>query len=704
MSLRNYVKVAKRKLFPFTGTVTWLQIPDVCRPDMYSIVYECARAHSQVVQRNRLILMLLTRVAEEIEMSKQRRPVSGLRRLRRAVEHLNFDEVQMTDSDGQFDSSTRVSFTDFRRTVSSAVRALQGTPVKDLDNEESGPLSTRSRSRNRWSFGEGDSGALSGEEEEEEEIAGSSVVSVAGSENHAQESGWGIGWDLDRSGSPADLSSSPLGGIHGRPSSRDSGSASGNRRGYLSLAAGGPGPWGPNAKPNGKSSPQQLSMSPAAAFASVLHALADLRGVGYAEVSLEARQMLIVARQPSLQERRAAIEALLLASFLKRGKHMQLDSGSEQMEETLGKALPPGVPVAGTRKLENLSPDFSSGRKSSKLRYNKSDQGQIFAKLPDPVVALVDMQEVVTDQLLTFFSDKRAALRCTALEVYIRRLYRAYNIVDLKLHPGKIGASEAKEGDVPFLSAHWMFNAAGTSSAFEFPTSESSKPTTGSFHAVEGKAKGLVKPIGRSNAFNSWHMSSMDSVDNLAALAHKSGKESELARTRPSPLGVGFQSRHSTHLPAALEHVESPDSDSAVPELGRRTSTPGSDHPNIPRFDPTTVSEEEAGIWDPAIGPGRDRFGCAGVFQNIGEMQKNFRNLIQHIRAKNSPANSASSPDAGDDDDQSLEHLIHVVHLVLLSSDGLADVAQSPTPTEVYPKEGHNGETEAIHGLSTFLR
>jgi hypothetical protein len=47
------------------------------------------------------------------------------------------------------------------------------------------------------------------------------------------------------------------------------------------------------------------------AFLPMLHQLAELRGVEYAEVTLEARQMLITQQLPSQRQRRAAVQQLL---------------------------------------------------------------------------------------------------------------------------------------------------------------------------------------------------------------------------------------------------------------------------------------------------------------------------------------------------------------------------------------------------------
>lgn len=150
-----------------------------------------------------------------------------------------------------------------------------------------------------------------------------------------------------------------------------------------------------------------------------LHQLAELRGIEYSEVTLEARQMLVVQQLPSQRQRRTAVEGLLRAM---------------------------GTPSA--------IPGNQSVRE-------------------DAMAGLIDDDQPLLDVLMSYFGHADPLLRHNAAEVYVRRLYRLYNIrsIDVAEQDGH-------------LVVTWTFTSEDATSH------DLSRPSTrsGSVDAVEAEA------------------------------------------------------------------------------------------------------------------------------------------------------------------------------------------------------------------------
>lgn len=134
-----------------------------------------------------------------------------------------------------------------------------------------------------------------------------------------------------------------------------------------------------------------------------LHQLAELRGIEYSEVTLEARQMLVVQQLPSQRQRRGAVEGLLRAM---------------------------GTP-------------------------NNADS-QTLSVREDSMHALVDDDQPLLDVLMSYFSSPDTLLRRNAAEVYVRRLYRLYRIENIEV--------TINENPDAGLVIYWSFRTESTTS------------------------------------------------------------------------------------------------------------------------------------------------------------------------------------------------------------------------------------------------
>lgn len=155
----------------------------------------------------------------------------------------------------------------------------------------------------------------------------------------------------------------------------------------------------------------RLQACNAADYVPLLHQLAELRGAAYAEVSLEARQILIVLQQPSMRQRYTEIEVALRTAG--RAAEVKLDS------------------------------DKAGGSGSS------SSDGST----QDVLSALVDAPKLTLDMVTAFFGDDDATIRINALQVYVRRLYRSYTLKWMRLH------DRGSSGGRGIVAAQWLFNA-----------------------------------------------------------------------------------------------------------------------------------------------------------------------------------------------------------------------------------------------------
>ncbi|KAI9474788.1 acetyl-CoA carboxylase [Coemansia mojavensis] len=132
------------------------------------------------------------------------------------------------------------------------------------------------------------------------------------------------------------------------------------------------------------------------AYEAVLKQLAELSGRATAKVALRAREVLLQCQVPSLEERQRQMEAILRSS----------------VSETV----------------------YGSGDEYRTPRY-------------DAIKDLIVTNYYVFDVLQSFLHHENPYVRLAALEVYVRRAYHMYNLVDFDY---------ATDDDVPFM-VHWRF-------------------------------------------------------------------------------------------------------------------------------------------------------------------------------------------------------------------------------------------------------
>jgi biotin carboxylase/acetyl-CoA carboxylase carboxyltransferase component/biotin carboxyl carrier protein len=220
---------------------------------------------------------------------------------------------------------------------------------------------------------------------------------------------------------------------------------------------------------------------------SLLFALAELRGADFAEVALEARQMLIVARQPSVRQRLATIEQALrqIAKDTDRREPRPsagVDVMSVQRERTVAEAPPPKA--------------FAAPRHPGSSRVSPHVQALVRAELP------------LNDVLMHFFGAVDTGLRKAAVEVHVRRLYRAYSIRSLLFDP----SMEARG----VLAALFKFSSAPSSSSSSAPE-----------HSAKSGGMHKTASLGGGNSSLLYAAGAADSVDNLHALAARDASPDE---------------------------------------------------------------------------------------------------------------------------------------------------------------------------------
>ena len=189
---------------------------------------------------------------------------------------------------------------------------------------------------------------------------------------------------------------------------------------------------------------------------SIISDLAELRGPDYAEVTLEARQMLIVQQGPSVEQKLAAIE-----NVLRRATTAALTLSSLQAA-ALNNSQEPS-PFLETPVMESMDGAITFGLGDVRddvdvvgLCMDRESTAQPPQPPADPLAELVDQEEPLVDTMLPFFGHADKELAHNAAIVYVRRLYRAYEIkalsVDGSLRPDVPDA-------VPFIRASWDFSA-----------------------------------------------------------------------------------------------------------------------------------------------------------------------------------------------------------------------------------------------------
>ncbi|RYP33650.1 hypothetical protein DL766_003347 [Monosporascus sp. MC13-8B] len=131
-----------------------------------------------------------------------------------------------------------------------------------------------------------------------------------------------------------------------------------------------------------------------------LRKLTELESRGTAKVSLKAREILIQCSMPSLEERMAQMEHILRSSVV---ENKYGETGWEHREPSL-----------------------------------------------DVIKEVVDSKYTVFDVLASFFGHEDAWVTMAALEVYVRRAYRAYNLKSIHYH------TDENDGAPTFMS--WDFS------------------------------------------------------------------------------------------------------------------------------------------------------------------------------------------------------------------------------------------------------
>ncbi|KAA1468959.1 acetyl CoA carboxylase [Dentipellis sp. KUC8613] len=152
----------------------------------------------------------------------------------------------------------------------------------------------------------------------------------------------------------------------------------------------------------------------------VLQGLAALEGKSSTQVSLKAREVLILGQMPSYEERRVQMESVLKASV----------SNSYYGEQGLGRHTTPSA---------------------------------------DVLKELTDSRYTVYDVLPAFFADTDPWVTLAAFEVYVRRAYRAYSLLSVDYEEG----DGTDDGDSPSVVT-WRFNLGQTRSPPSTPHIERS--------------------------------------------------------------------------------------------------------------------------------------------------------------------------------------------------------------------------------------
>jgi len=272
----------------------------------------------------------------------------------------------------------------------------------------------------------------------------------------------------------------------------------------------------------------------------LLHSLAELQGAQYAEVALEARQLLIRAQQPSVLQRLLSVETVLKQAHTSR-------------QQSHNSALAPKSPTEHGESAEDSA--------------------------SDPLISLVNQEMPMADVLMMYFASRSAQLRQQAIEVYVRRLYRAYAMTALYVHDVPAAAAagqgatfsmaawnfqssaveaEAAAGDAPAVPAALLERLAGAAPEEARrtvpPTAIQAVPTV-SAPSVSGAA------VPARRGFAPLHMLPSDSYDDLAAAmsvdARKARLSSALSNTAGSEDDTPVDSPTHEVLPArGTVHVD----------------------------------------------------------------------------------------------------------------------------------------------------
>ena len=194
-------------------------------------------------------------------------------------------------------------------------------------------------------------------------------------------------------------------------------------------------------------------------FAPLLRDLASLDNKACAKVALKAREVLISCQMPSLSERQAQMEQILKAA-------------------------------------------------TSSSHYGETRAG---GREPDAEVLreLIDSRYTTYDVLPAFFNHSDSWISLAALESYVRRAYRAYNITNIEY-------IEADALDNEPLCLHWSFKMARTSTPAAMTPRGEAAPGLGA-HARVGSFSDLTYILNSSQEEKLRHgiMFSTDSLQEL---------------------------------------------------------------------------------------------------------------------------------------------------------------------------------------------
>ncbi|KAI1324066.1 acetyl-CoA carboxylase [Xylariaceae sp. FL0255] len=257
---------------------------------------------------------------------------------------------------------------------------------------------------------------------------------------------------------------------------------------------------------------------------SSLRALAELESRGTAKVSLKAREILIQCAQPSLEERTAQMEHILRSSVV---ENKYGETGWEHRQPNL-----------------------------------------------EVIKDIIDSKYTVTDVLASFFAHEDPWVSAAALEVYIRRSYRAYNINKVEFHADETDTNPA------FLSWDFSLRKVGLSDLDIMP--QSTNPSV----------------PGTPMKDEDFHFNRISSVSDMTYLKRH-------AESEPSRMGVIVPCRYlddaEEWLQKAIEILPSRKTraPSAVPDLtGKRKHTKSEDEElanviNVAVRDAESIDDQE---------------------------------------------------------------------------------------------------------------
>ncbi len=328
----------------------------------------------------------------------------------------------------------------------------------------------------------------------------------------------------------------------------------------------------------------------------LLHALAELHGAQYAEVALEARQLLIRAQQPSVLQRLLSVETVLKQAHTSR----QQSQGGE------------------------LSPKAPSEHEEQGGEGGASD----------PLISLVNQEMPMADVLMMYFASRSAQLRQQAIEVYVRRLYRAYAVSALYVHD--VPAAAAAGQGATFSMAAWNFQSAAVGADSPAADAPAAVPAA-LLERLAGAAPAAARRTVPPTAMQAVPTVSAPSVAGAVAPA----------RRGMAPMHM-LPSDSYDDLAAAMSV------DARKARLSSALSGTGGSEDESPENSPTHAALSGSVHVD-GVAPDAARVGILSVHNTLGAFEANAEQLLQALaKADSSPASEGVNR--------------HVLHVVLLQS------------------------------------